>query len=299
MYVQPQFRFCAFVKAQPPTWLLLHVSECFLRQFVNRSLLSWAFSLWKQFFYASRGFCPNGGTQRCQCFQMRHKLLRAVRLMAFVTTAIEERAGFVLLKARATNDAGVWLGEETSDGGAWRKTWPHCCCERRLWCSNSQWTLAWPSSRDRRYECTSIAASETLRVSCQENFNPGALYQKFGKITIMHLTELEGKKKNCHLHHRCFLCSVDGLVKISTSGVGAGTQAVTALGAFAYKPRKNCNFGAIICLASVTFWSRGIALWVRLTMKDPSLPSESKITLPKMLATGVAVCKNDPWQWMG
>ena len=44
------------------------------------------------------------------------KLVRAVRLMAFVTTAIEERAGFVLLKARATNDGGYLLGEETSDG---------------------------------------------------------------------------------------------------------------------------------------------------------------------------------------
>ena len=52
---------------------------------------------------------------------MRHKLVQAVRLMAFVTTAIEERAGFVLLKARATNDGGDWLGEETGDGGAWGK----------------------------------------------------------------------------------------------------------------------------------------------------------------------------------
>ena len=52
---------------------------------------------------------------------MRHKLVRDVRLIAFVTTAIEERAGFVLLKARATNDGGDWLGEETGDGGAWGK----------------------------------------------------------------------------------------------------------------------------------------------------------------------------------
>ena len=49
------------------------------------------------------------------------KLVRAVRLMAFVTTASEERAGFVLLKARATNDGEYLLGEETSDGGAWGK----------------------------------------------------------------------------------------------------------------------------------------------------------------------------------
>ena len=33
---------------------------------------------------------------------MRHKLVRAVRLMAFVTTAIEETVGFVWLKVRAT-----------------------------------------------------------------------------------------------------------------------------------------------------------------------------------------------------
>ena len=30
----------------------------------------------------------------------------------------ESSVGFVLLKARATNDSGYLLGEETSDGGA-------------------------------------------------------------------------------------------------------------------------------------------------------------------------------------
>ena len=33
----------------------------------------------------------------------------------------ESSAGVVLLKARATNDGGYLLGEETSDGGAWGK----------------------------------------------------------------------------------------------------------------------------------------------------------------------------------
>ena len=42
--------------------------------------------------------------------------VRVVRLMAFITTAIEERASFVLLKAKATNDGGYLLGEETGDG---------------------------------------------------------------------------------------------------------------------------------------------------------------------------------------
>ena len=82
-------------------------------------------------------------------------------------------------------------------------------------------------------------------------------------------------------------------VKISTgaSGVAAGTQAVTAPGAFAFKPRENRNFGATTRLNYVTFWSSGIALRVSLTMKDLSLPSESKITLPKMLATGWLLVK--------
>ena len=69
----------------------------------------------------------------------------------------------------------------------------------------------------------------------------------------MHLTELEGKKKIVIFTILASCVSVDGLVKISTSGVGAGTQAVTAPGAFAFKPRKNRNFGAIICLEFVTF----------------------------------------------
>ena len=46
-----------------------------------------------------------------------------------------------------------------------------------------------PSSRDRRYEYTSIVASETLRVSCQENFKAGALRQNVGKITIIRLKD--------------------------------------------------------------------------------------------------------------
>ena len=45
------------------------------------------------------------------------------------------------------------------------------------------------SLRDRRYDCTSIVASETLPVSCQENFKAGALRQTVGKITIKDLKD--------------------------------------------------------------------------------------------------------------
>ena len=74
--------------------------RCLLRQFVDRCLLSWALFIEKTVLQSfTRCFCPNGGKQRCGCSQMRHKLVRAVRLNAFATMAIEERAGFVLLKA--------------------------------------------------------------------------------------------------------------------------------------------------------------------------------------------------------
>ena len=95
------------------------------------------------------------------------------------------------------------------------------------------------SSRDRRYECTSIVASEMSRVSCQESFQAGALGQNVGKNNNNHTLERPSKiKKNPHRHHRCFLSSVDRPVKSSTSGVAAGTQAVTAPGAFAFRGSK-------------------------------------------------------------
>ena len=73
------------------------------------------------------------------------------------------------------NDGGDWLGEETSDGIAWWKKMTTVCSPRCFTCERS------PSSRDRRYECTRIVASETLRVSCQKNFKAGALRQRVVK----------------------------------------------------------------------------------------------------------------------
>ena len=94
--------------------------RCLLRQFVDRCLLSWALFIEKTVLLCLVAFCSNGGKQRCGCSQMRHKLLRAVRLMAFVTTVIEETTGFHLVESEGDgNDGGDWLGEETGDGGAW------------------------------------------------------------------------------------------------------------------------------------------------------------------------------------
>ena len=110
--------------------------------------------------------------------------------MAFATTANEERAGFALLKARATNDGGYLLGEETSDGGAWGEN-DHTSAVNEDFdvSTHSERSPCHSLRRARRYEYTSIVASETLRVSCQEKSQTGALCQNVGKITIIHLKD--------------------------------------------------------------------------------------------------------------
>ena len=84
--------------------------------------------------------------------------------------------------------------------------------------------------------CESAVRKTSKRECCvKELVNNNHTFERLLKV----------KKKNPHIHHRCFLCSVNGPVKIFTSGVGAGAQAVTstAPGAFAFKPRENRNFG--------------------------------------------------------
>ena len=58
---------------------------------------------------------------------MKHKLVRSVRLMAFMMTTIEERAGFVLLKVSAigmTVEIGWERELETGAPGEKKKATP-------------------------------------------------------------------------------------------------------------------------------------------------------------------------------
>ena len=95
----------------------------------------------------------------------------------------------------------------------------------------------------------SIVVSETLRVSCQENFKAGALGQIFGKNNNRILENFRRSKKNLTLTIVASSCVQLTSLKISTSGIGAGTQAVTAPGAFTYKPSK--TVGATIYLDNI------------------------------------------------
>ena len=89
------------------------------------------------------------------------------------------------------NDGRDWLVEETGDGGTWWEKIDHTA--RRIAVNEDlnvpTHSERLSSSRDRRYEYTSIVASETLRVICQENFKGGALRQNVGKIAIIHLKD--------------------------------------------------------------------------------------------------------------
>ena len=91
--------------------------RCLLRQFVDRRSLFWAFFIDKIVLLCFAWFLSKWRKTALWMFQDATSWYELLRLIAFVTTAIEERAGFVLLKARATNDGGYLLGEETSDGG--------------------------------------------------------------------------------------------------------------------------------------------------------------------------------------
>ena len=186
MYVQLQFRFYAAMVCQSPTTNVVVVA-CLRGVFFVSSLITpcslGSCSLRKQSIYASPGFCPNGGKQRCGCFQVQHKLVWAVRLMAFVTAVIEERSGFVWLKARETGMT-VEIGRERKLVTGWPggRKWPHCsqnCYERRpilFQLVNARLCRGTVGTKFKR-----IFTSEALWVSCQEleKFKAGALRQSW------------------------------------------------------------------------------------------------------------------------
>ena len=145
IYVPPQFRFYTFVKARPPAWLLFHVSE------VSSSSVRWSLLALLGLFHWENSssmlravFVQMAGNSvvavpRCD------KLVRAVRLMAFVTTAIEERAQLVssCWKRGLRMTVDICWERKLVTGAPVRKM-----TTLLLWTKtstfNSQWTLAWP-----------------------------------------------------------------------------------------------------------------------------------------------------------
>ena len=99
--------------------------RCLLRQFVDRCLLFWAFFIEKTVLLCFARFLSKWRETALWLFPdaTDDKLVRAVGPtfdgFRYDGDRGESSAGFVLLKARATNDGGYLLGEETSDGGAW------------------------------------------------------------------------------------------------------------------------------------------------------------------------------------
>ena len=183
-------RFCQ----SPATGVV--VVACLRGVFFVSSLIaacsSGPFSLRKQFFYASRGFCPNGGKQRCGCSQMQQAGTSCTfDGFRYDGDRGERSAGFVLLKARATNDGGYLLGEETSDGGAWGENDHTSVVNEDLDVSTHSERSAGHSLR-RGIVGTNVRAS--LRVkhcesAVRRNPKQERMGQNVGKITIIHLKD--------------------------------------------------------------------------------------------------------------
>ena len=215
MYVQAQFRFYAFVKARPPTWLLSHVSE------VSSSLLAacslGSFSLRKQFFYASHGFCLNGGKQCCGCSQMLHKLVRAVCLMAFFRDDDDqgkererEREWFRLVEIEGDGkDGRDGLEKETSDGHLMAKM--TTLLAAMLWTTTSMFQLTVNARLCRETVGTKERASSRAK-HCESAIRRNSKRESCLNDTLE--KPLKVKKRNPYRHHHCFfVCSVGRPVK--------------------------------------------------------------------------------------
>ena len=144
VYIRPTSISCLRICQSPATDVV--VVACLRGVFFVSSLFaacsSAPFSLRKQFFYASRGFCPNGGKQRCGCSQMRQAGTSGT-FDGFRYDGERGESWFRLVESEGDEWRWYLLGEETSDGAPGGK-WPHFCCERRPRRFNSQWTLALP-----------------------------------------------------------------------------------------------------------------------------------------------------------
>ena len=92
--------------------------RCLLRQFVDRCLLFWAFFIEKTVLLCFARFWSKWRETALWLFPDATSWYELYGwLLSLHGDRGESSAGFVLLKARATNDGGYLLGEETSDGG--------------------------------------------------------------------------------------------------------------------------------------------------------------------------------------
>ena len=257
LYVPPQFRFYAFVKARPPVRTDVVVAACLRGVFFVSSLIAACstgpFSLRKQFFYASRGFCPYGGKQRCGCSQMR----QAGTSCTFDGFRYDGGRGELVSSCwkrgrRMTVDI-CWERKTSLGGGGGGGGNDHTSAVNEDLDVSTHSERSPSHSLRRGIVGTNVRAS--LRVSCQEKSQAGALCQNVGKITIIHLNDPRSKKKKIVTFPIVASCASRGrracknFEERRRSGPGTQKKTVTAPGAFAFKPRENLNFGAIICLA--------------------------------------------------
>ena len=164
--------------------------RCLLRHFVDRCLLSWALFIEKTVFLCFARFLSKWRETTLWMFPDATQAGTSCTFDGFRDDGDWGDSGFRPVESEGDgNDGGDWLGGKLVTGVPGEKKMTTLLVavneDLDVQTHNERSSL----SRDRRYECTSIVASEILLVSCQENFKAGALRQNVGKITIIHLKD--------------------------------------------------------------------------------------------------------------
>ena len=251
IYVVPQFRFYAFGKARPPTWLLLHVSE------VSSSSVRWSL-------FALLGLVHwenSCSMLRTVFVQMeRNSVVDVPRCNTswydlyvwWLSWRRRSRRELVsscwkwVLRGRRWRLAGRWncwrghLGE--------KKTTP---LAELLGTKTSMFQLTVNARLRRGIVGMNVRASSRVKHS-EPAVRRTSKQERRVRMLVKHQSNtwetLEGK--NPYLHHCCFLCSVDRrrACKNFDERRRSGNTRSDGVRRFPCQTGRNRNFGAIICL---------------------------------------------------
>ena len=161
--------------------------RCLLRQFVDRCLLSWALFIEKTVLLCFARFLSKWRETALWMFPDATQAGTSCTFECFREDGDRGESWFRLVKSEGDGNGGGWQRKLVTGAPGEKQLTTLLAVNGDL--SVPTHSERPSSSRDRWYEYTSIVASETLRVSCQENFKAGALRQNVGKITIIHLKD--------------------------------------------------------------------------------------------------------------
>ena len=120
IYVQPQFRFYASVKAGHRRGCCCMFPRCLLCQFVDRCLLSWALFIEKTVLLCFARFLSKWRERALWMFPDVTQAGTSCTFECFRDDGDRGESWFRLVESEGDgNGGGEWLAEEIGDGGAW------------------------------------------------------------------------------------------------------------------------------------------------------------------------------------